>query len=200
MLDQIYHSDDADLCQRILVSIAIVYRPVTLQELTSLIETLDDMTGDLESLQEIVGLCGSFLTVRDGTIYFVHQSAKDFLFTKAFNNIFPSGSEEVHRVFFSRSLQVMCRTFQRDMYNLQALGYPIEQIERPEPDPLAALHYLCIYWVDHLCDWNSISSTVHPVDLQDGGSVDKFLRQKYLYWLEALMQEHGKGSSVNSKT
>jgi hypothetical protein len=34
---------------------AIVYRPITLQELVTLIEMLDDI-GDLESLQEIIGM------------------------------------------------------------------------------------------------------------------------------------------------
>jgi hypothetical protein len=186
MLDQICNSDDANLCKRILAAIAIVYRPVTVQELTSLVELLEDIAEDLESLQEVVGLCGSFLTIREETVYFVHQSAKDFLLTQAFNDIFPSGSEEVHYALFSRSLQVMCSTLQRDMYNLHALGYPIERVEQPDPDPVGASRYSCIYWVDHLCDWNLISSAVHPVDLQDGGSVDKFLTQKYLYWLEAL--------------
>ncbi|OCK75794.1 beta transducin-like protein HET-D2Y [Lepidopterella palustris CBS 459.81] len=33
---------------------------------------LEDMYDDVESLQEIIGLCGSFLTVRKDKIYFVH--------------------------------------------------------------------------------------------------------------------------------
>jgi hypothetical protein len=76
----------------------------------------------------------------------------------------------------------MSRTLRRDIYNLRVLGYPIE----PDSDPLAALRYSCIYWVDHLCNWNSNSCANHRVDLQDGGAVDEFVRKKYLYWLEAL--------------
>jgi len=185
MLDQISDSDDADLCKRILASVATVYRPITLQELGSLIEQLEEV-GDLESLREIISLCGSFLTVRDGTVYFVHQSAKDFLLEKVSENIFPSGRETVHYVLFSRSLQVMSTTLQRDMYRLGALGYPAEQIEPLDPDPLAASRYLYIYWIDHLYDWNPNSSAEDKVDLQDGGAVYSFLRQRYLYWLEAL--------------
>jgi len=186
MVEQIRNSDNADLCKRILASIAIVYQPITLKELTSLIEILEDMSDDLESLREIISLCGSFLTIREGTIYFVHQSAKDYLFAKAFNEIFPSGRGEAHYVIFSRSLQVMSRTLRRDIYSLHALGYPIERVKQPDPDPLAASRYSCIYWVDHLCDWNSNSYANHKVDLQDGGIVDVFVRKKYLYWLEAL--------------
>ncbi len=186
MMEQVCDSDDFDLCKRILASTAIAYRPITLKELTSLAEMPEDMPDDQDSLREIVGLCGSFLTVREGTIYFVHQSAKDYLLTDAFDKIFPSGREEAHHVIFLRSLQVMSRTLRRDIYRLGALGYPIERVEPPRPDPLAALHYSCIFWVDHLDDWNSKSCAKHRADLQDGGVVDVFVREKYLYWLEAL--------------
>jgi hypothetical protein len=186
MLEQIRASDNADLCKQILAAIAIVYRPITLKELTSFINMLEDVSDDLESVGEIISLCGSFLTVREGTIYFVHQSAKDFLFKVVFDEIFPSGEGEAHYVIFLRSLQVMSRTLRRDIYSLCALGYPIERVKQPDPDPLAVSRYSCIYWVDHLYDWNSNTYANHKVDLQDGGMVDVFVRKKYLYWLEAL--------------
>ena len=178
--------DDTDICKRILALIAIVYRPITLKELTSLIEMHEDIADNIERLQEIIGLCGSFLTIRHGSIYFVHQSAKDFLVTDSFNDIFPSGKEKIHYEVFSRSLQVLFKTLRRDLYSLGALGYPAEQVQRPDPDPLAASRYSCIYWIDHLSDWNSSSSADHSEDLQDGGVVDEFMRKIYLYWLEAL--------------
>jgi hypothetical protein len=186
MMQQISKSDDADICKEILALAATVYRPTTLEELVTLAEQLDDVADDRESIREIIGFCGSLLTLRDNTVYFVHQSAKDFLMGKASKDIFPAGIEETHQVIFSRSLQVMSSALQRDMYNLHEPGYPIERVEQPEPDPLGASRYSCIYWIDHLCTWNPISSAVRPVDLQDRGRVDRFLRQKYLYWLEAL--------------
>jgi hypothetical protein len=160
-MEQIRNSDDADLCKRVLALTATAYRPITLRELTSLIDMLEDMSDDLESLREIIGICGSFLIIREGTIYFVHQSAKDYLFTNVFNEIFPSGIGGAHYVIFSRSLQAMSRTLRRDIYSLRALGYPIERVIQPDPDPLAALRYSCIYWVDHLCDWNANSCVNH---------------------------------------
>ena len=125
-------------------------------------------------------MCGSFLTVRDSYVYLIHQSAKDYLSTNASATIFPSGKADVHYGLFSRSLQVMTETLQRDMYNLRDPGLPIDQVTQPEPDPLAPARYSCVFWVDHLCDSD------HGGDLQQGGIVDKFLRSKYLYWLEAL--------------
>jgi hypothetical protein len=145
MLEQIRASDNADLCKRILACIEIVYQPVTLKELACLIDILEDISDDLESVKEIISLCSSFLTVREGIIYFVHQSAKDFLFNEAFNETFPSGEREAHYQIFSRSLQAMSTTLRRDMYSLRALGYPIRKVNQPEPDPLAASRYSCIY-------------------------------------------------------
>ncbi|KAF2688292.1 HET-domain-containing protein [Lentithecium fluviatile CBS 122367] len=181
MMQHISSSDDADLCKRILALVATVYRPVTLDELTYLCEPLEDMADDLASVQQIVGLCGSFLTVRSGTVYFVHQSAKDFLCTKAISDIFPSGIKEVHCAILLRSLQVMSKTLQRNMYGLRTLGYPADQVEEPDPDPLAASRYSCIYWIDHLSDGNHGCSAHDRVPLQDQGPVDNFLRTKYLY-------------------
>jgi hypothetical protein len=186
MTEQICKSDNADLYKQILALTAIVYRPITLKELTCLVEMLEDIADDIESLREIVGLCGSFLTIRGDTVYFVHQSTKDYLFAKAFNEIFPSGIGEAHREIFSRSLQVISRTLRRDMYSLCALGYPIERVKQPDPDPLAASRYSCIYWVDHLCDMDPDSSVNYRVDLQEKDAVNVFIREKYLYWLEAL--------------
>jgi hypothetical protein len=190
MIQQMIRSDDAELCRCILATIAVVYRPITLQELACLVEGLEDIANDLESLMEIISLCGSLLTIRDGTVYFVHQSAKDFLLQKAFNVLFPSGSEEIHFVVFSRSLLVMSKTLHRDMYSLGMPGFPIEQVQQPNPDPLVASRYSCIYWIDHLCDWSSGSSS-HDMSFlrgvfRSGGTVDSFLRGKYVYWLDAL--------------
>ncbi|KAF2033468.1 WD40 repeat-like protein [Setomelanomma holmii] len=186
MIQRINNSDDAELCRRILAIIAVGYRPITLLELTSLVEELDDMADEIDSVQEVVNLCGSLLTIRDGIVYFVHQSAKDFLLKEAFDVIFPAGSKVIHYGVFSRSLRAMSKTLRRDIYELDALGCLIEQIELPKPDPLAALRYSCIYWIDHLCAW-SLDSTLYDASvLGSGGIVDSFLRKNFLYWLEAL--------------
>jgi hypothetical protein len=186
MIDQIWNSEDADLCKRILAIASAVYRPVTLDELVSFVDMPNGVSGDYKALSEIIELCGSFLTLRGYTVSFVHQSAKDFLLSEASNEIFPSGIEDIHHLIFSKSLHVMSRTLRRDIYGLQALGCPIEQVKQPDPDPLAASRYLCIYWVDHLCDWCSNPDADLKVDLQDGGTVDVFIKKTYLYWLEAL--------------
>ncbi|KAH8800784.1 hypothetical protein F5884DRAFT_741347 [Xylogone sp. PMI_703] len=183
MMKKTWESDDADYCKRVLATTALVYRPITLIELTSLIEMLDI---SIDELKEIVLLCGSFLTFREstGTIDFVHKSAKDFLFKEAFDEIFPSGKEVIHHDIFLRSLEVMSKTLRRDIYNLKIPGFSINQVKQPDPNPLAAARYSCLYWVDHLIDCNIKGNTIN--DLKDGGLVHNFLKKNYLYWLEAL--------------
>jgi hypothetical protein len=185
MMQQISQSDDAELCRQLLALIALVYRPITLQELVALAEQLEEIADESE-LREIISLCGSFLTLQGETIYFVHQSAQDFLLTKAVTEVFPSGTEAVHHAIFVRSLQAMSKTLRRDMYGLQEFGCLIEDVEQPDPDPLASSRYSCIYWVDHLCDSDPMPSAVYASCLWDGGVVDVFLEENYLYWLEAL--------------
>ncbi|KAF7903623.1 uncharacterized protein EAF01_006672 [Botrytis porri] len=73
MLDQIMHSEDAELCRSILAVVSTVYRPVTLDELMAFVDMLDRVFSDYEALSEIIGLCGSFLTLRERTIFFVHH-------------------------------------------------------------------------------------------------------------------------------
>jgi hypothetical protein len=184
MMDQISSSADAELCKTILAVVSVVHRPITLVELMSFIDMPRGISDKYEALADIVGHCGSFLTVRECIISFVHQSAKDFLLKKAFEQIFPSGMEETHYTIFSRSLQIMSRTVSRDIYGLGALGFHIDEIRQPSPDPLAAARYSCVYWVEHLRDCDPSKRANN--DLQDGGSVDNFLRQNYLHWIEAL--------------
>jgi hypothetical protein len=185
MMQQISKSDDAELCQQLLALVALVYRPITLWELVALAEKLDDIADESE-LQEIIGLCGSFLTLQGDTIYFVHQSAKDFLLNKAVRKVFPSGTNAVHHAIFARSLQAMSKTLRRDMYSLQELGVLIEEVEQPSLDSLTSSRYSCIYWVDHLCKSDPVCSAIYKQDIQDEGTVHEFLRESYLYWLEAL--------------
>ena len=185
MMQQIGASDDAELCRQVLASIALVYRPITLAELLSLTELLEDVADEAE-VREIIGLCGSFLTLRADTVYFVHQSAKDFLIVEPSGEIFPDGIEAAHRVLFLRSLAVLSRTLHRDMYGLEAPGVFIDDVEAPTPDPLAALRYPCIYWIDHLCDSKTKPLASGVNDVQFITVVAEFIRKKYLYWLEGL--------------
>jgi hypothetical protein len=185
MLEQIHRSKSAHYCVQLLATMVSLYRPVALTELTSLVE-MPNISNDVGRIARIVGLCGSFLTIRDDVIYFVHQSAKEFLLKDATDKIFPHGQGAVHYTILSGSLHALTDTLRRDIYNLREPGYSIEQVRRPHPDPLARLQYACVYWVDHICDWLSIDhpKTQNNIDCWD--NIYAFITKKYLYWLEAL--------------
>ncbi|KAJ5379592.1 Vegetative incompatibility protein HET-E-1 [Penicillium cosmopolitanum] len=169
-----------EYCQLVLSATTLAYRPLQLLELGAVSGLPDVIAGNAKNMEKIVKKSGSFLTVRDKTVYFVHQSAKDYLMEKGGLSIFPSGPAAAHHRMFTQSLCILKSTLRRDMYNMGALGTPINEVKQPEPDPLAAGRYSCVYWVDHLEQAGSYE------ELQDTGTVDTFLRTRCLYWLEAL--------------
>ena len=195
MMQQISGSDSAEICQQVLASTAILRRPVVLSELVALVGSLEDFVDDWESVREVIGLCGSFLTLQEDTVYFVHQSAQDFLFAKASDYVFPDGVAATYQTIFLRSLAVLSRTLHRDMYTMDAPGTSIDDFRVPEHDPLAASRYSCVYWIDHLYDSTPESWAYRVGDLKVTDVINEFLRRKYLYWLEglSLCRSIGKG-------
>lgn len=186
MITQMGCSRNAKLYSHILAIASVVYRPMTLEEFQSFIDLPGRRPKNIDYLAESVQRCGSFLTLREKTVFFVHQSAKDFLFDKAPEMIFSRGIEAEHYTVFSRSLEEMSRTLQRDIYNIQSHGLPISQVKIPDPDPLAAVRYSCVYWIHHLHACLSSQTTNWQHVLHNEGMVEIFLQKKYLYWLEAL--------------
>ncbi|KAL2887360.1 Vegetative incompatibility protein HET-E-1 [Ceratocystis lukuohia] len=178
MLEHISKLQDEKLYKDIIANTLVVYRPITLEELHVLVEPLKDM--DTGEVREIIASCGSFLTLHNNTISFVHQSARDFFLGKASNKILPSGIAHQHQMVFERSLDLLCDTLKRDIYNLQAPGTLVDDISPPNPDPLAAIRYSCIFWVDHFHD-----SSKNAGASANDRILDLFTR-KYLQWLEAL--------------
>ena len=67
----------------------------------------------------------------------------------------------MHYAIFLRSLRVMTNTLRRDIYTLGAPGSSIDDANLPDPDPLAAVRYACVCWVDHLYDSESSDNTKH---------------------------------------
>ncbi|KAF6823846.1 hypothetical protein CMUS01_10516 [Colletotrichum musicola] len=219
MMQQIYDSVISEKCKKFLAITAVVYRPLSLVECGSLYNlSSDTVSDDSESedddfeyasrdesksnlaklIKELVSYCGSFLTIREDIVYFVHQSAKDFLLNKgytAFDQILPSGIAYQHHIIFSRSLDVLSRTLRRDIYELRAPGSFIEDISPPDPDPLDPIKYSCTYWIDHLQQANSADSRARG-DLQDNAYIHTFLKCHYLHWLEAQSLLQGMPQAV----
>ncbi|KAH8587747.1 hypothetical protein B0O99DRAFT_665263 [Bisporella sp. PMI_857] len=145
----------SNVCERIPRVVTIAYNSLTLGEIRS-----------IENICELVSLCGSYLILRKMAIYFVHQSAKDYLDGVA--EFFPGGHVKGHRMIASRSLQAMSTTLRKDIYNLRDPGFSIKEIKSG-------------------CD---------EVGLCDGGEVHVFLQKHFLRWLEVLSLMRSISSAV----
>ena len=115
--------------------IAIVYRPITLEELISVVNMPEALSDKPKLLESIIGLCGSFLTIREGTIYFVHQSAKDYLLINASDKIFPSGKEAAHYIASQD------RSRSRRRYNETSTSYVHQDIQSSRLSRQIRTHY-----------------------------------------------------------
>ncbi|KAK1479578.1 hypothetical protein CCUS01_04707 [Colletotrichum cuscutae] len=166
---------DEDLYKEILSVVSILKRPVTIEELLPFLQS--HFSDDTESLEEVIESCGSFLNMQAEKIYFVHQSAVEFLKSSASKL---STVAERHKPGYLK----------RNIYDLKELSTGVAEIHTPDPDPLCALQYFCTYWVDHLADWvfDERIAMGKPMLQEDRviSEVNGFLRRKFLNWIEAL--------------
>ncbi|TFA99373.1 hypothetical protein CCMA1212_008736 [Trichoderma ghanense] len=116
MMQQIRESEDSVLCENILRLVAVVYRPVTLAELASLLELEEGISG--EDLKE------------------------DFLLK---DKAFISKIRSQHNSLFS-TLDILTGTLRRDVYNLRYRGGLIkEHTPSHDQAVLKHANYSCIY-------------------------------------------------------
>lgn len=182
MMAQIGNSKLAKICMSILRVAATVCRPITLDEIVIYLDLPEEA---VKKLDEIVQFCGSFLVLQGRTILLLHKSAHDFLLGPGSDGLFPDGLETVHHSLFSKSLIAIEHDLRQNIYDLPNPGIPITQMKAPSRDPLLALTYACIHWIDHLTAFNP--TRIIETDLrQEVGVVEIFFKRKYLHWLEAM--------------
>ncbi|KAL8285638.1 hypothetical protein RB597_002619 [Gaeumannomyces tritici] len=168
-----------EICEKLLAVAAVAHRPLSISEYAAI------NAGTINDLQLLFKRCDSLVIIQNSTIYWVHQSAKDYLLRHPLGTL--SRQKQAHRAVYEGSLQAMSR-LKRDIYDLaqrygrRAYGLSADDVRarRPTPDPLEGLDYSCMYWVHHLRD-----SDISEDDLGVDGHVPVFLRDKYVYWLEA---------------
>lgn len=187
MIDEIFFLTDPDPFTDILSTISLAFRPISLEELASLVPILGTTENNADFLAKAIEHCGSFLTVRDRTIYFIHQSAQDFLLFQGSSRLFPSRIDGGHRRIFLRSLECLRNTLRYDMYNLGSPGVTVDKIAPPDPDPLSPILYPCSHWFDHLQFLLNIQSDDLDTLSEDVKELHAFLKTNFLFWLEALI-------------
>ncbi|KAH6949467.1 hypothetical protein DER45DRAFT_580374 [Fusarium avenaceum] len=156
--------------QQIISIMLTVFRPVSLQELGLLISNFQGKVSD-ERMRKVVGSCGSFLSVRNDFVHFVHESAKEFLSNPTYNAHYDAPAQ--HYNILRTSFNIMSKFLKRDMFRSE------NSVERAS----ASLLYPCTKWASHLQKCKD-EALVH--ELGDGSHLDKFLRTNYLDWILAL--------------
>ena len=188
MMDQILYQDDdtVEFCKEILRSAAVAYRPLRLQELVATAKLPSTILDSVQSLSDLVHRCGSFLTIREETIYFIHQSAKDYLVTGNGRKIFCTSIAEEHGKIMHRSLDILSKSLKKDLCGLRDPGTLIRG--KLSKSPLHCIEYACSYWVYHLSDHvaDSRCAEMNRSTFSDRGKVHMFLQMHLLHWLEAL--------------
>ncbi|ATZ48865.1 hypothetical protein BCIN_04g00830 [Botrytis cinerea B05.10] len=171
--------EDPKHCKNILVATHFAYRPLSLAELSELVDrSLEKTQGDVEK-------CGSFLTSAEGTVSLIHQSAKDYL-KKRFETKIGDGADlQGHMDIYERSIIVMSKILKRDIYELRNYGIIPKDSRSPSINPLMSIRYFCIHWIDHLCDANDQSLDFRKRLAEDSIAYE-FITNHFLHWLESL--------------
>jgi len=175
MINQIQRHDmeDIQFCFRVLSAVLLAYRPLHLEELAT-VATIPE-----NDAEELVGLCGSFLSIQDKTVYFVHQSAKDFLHLgEGLKIILPQGIEDGHRQMVERCMDILSRQLKKDICDLKYPGFLNRDLAPKHKSRILYLRYACCYWVRHMqhIRQGSISYT----------HILSFFSKHLLHWIEAL--------------
>lgn len=135
MLGYVSDSQESKTLSSILAAATHVHQPPKIAELSNVIE-LSDV--DRESIHELIQECGSFLTVREDVVEFVHQSAQEYI-----KDHLPQAMEakSVHSELYKSSLRTLSSTLRRNIYEVEDTASDVEDIRLsdPGPDPLASI-------------------------------------------------------------
>lgn len=191
MINRVCDSSISDINRRVLAIATVAHRPLTKEELVPLINTghYNEIIQPSEyDWEDMLGHCGSFLTMRSDTIYFVHQSAKDFLIKEGSQRLFPHGMECVHGEIFEASIAAMRNILRKDIYSLVDPAFSVDNLAQHtlSNDPLIPIKYSCVYWIDHFAQSIFKTRTVSHDSYMSHGLLYAFLKDTFIYWLEAL--------------
>lgn len=184
---------DQEACRVLLSIITTAERPLHLKELRLFISSQwagYKATYDIRDIQDIVKELSSLLYIRDDTVYFIHQSVKDYMVDDATIGTFPLGIEYQHYQMARTSLEAMCQTLKYDICDLRNPGSELNGFPGQIPDQLRSIAYSCVYWVDHLVRGCSSEGPMAEDLSKDDGILHSFLTVKYLCWLESLALLH----------
>lgn len=161
--------DSPRYCREIINTLAAAYRPLRLGELGDFL--LGDTIPTSVDLDTIIKKeCSAFLEIRDGRVFFVHQSAKNFFRKKM--------EDKAQR---HSSMTLCClRVLSQQLGKSAGVGdSKVEEFH----------HYATRYWLKHFC--NLHDEAIVEKDGQTMRKVAEFFEKDFIQWLEALAPSSG---------
>lgn len=168
-------------CQILLSIVTTAERPLHLQELRTFMSfQWDDFKSDftLQDMETIVKDYGSILSTRDSVVYFIHQSARDYIIQENFHDEL----HDQHFKMFQTSLDAMSKGLRYNIYGLEATGTHIMDIQPQDSNPIAPIEYCCIFWSQHLFSSYQTGNEKKTANAM----LYTFLKRSFLCWVESM--------------
>lgn len=183
---------DEHACLATLAVVTVAKRPLSMEELYIFISpTLSQFKGkyNIHSVKGFVEACGSFISNTNDTIYFIHQSVKDYMVQKTNRTVFPSSIADQHFTMFDISISEMNKTLKRNEYPIKESPFRrMYEVIPSDLSPYTSIEYCCAFWVEHLVEGCESQKTRLQECLKKNEELHIFINKKYLYWLEAMIR------------
>lgn len=157
-VEQVIDSEDQELVEgarSILRAMVVAFRPLALNELAVAAHLPKEHRHNLPVLREYVGQCGSMVTIRDDTAYFVHLSAKTYILSMPANSILSTEFSMDHQFLALNCFEYVCERLSDDYTKATYLSGP----EKEETE----VGYPMLFWIDHVR--KSPMEIVNEIDL-----------------------------------
>jgi hypothetical protein len=184
--DEQEKADLYDILRNVLVSIVVIFSPLSVDSLTKLLHVSEgDIDQTLEDLHAILDIPKQ----QSRPIRLHHPSFRDFLLNKdrCGDPQFWVNEKQAHGALADACMRLMSTTLKRDICGLRRSGALTNGLEssRVEQCLSPVVQYACLYWVQHL--------QRSGARLYD--QVHQFLQEHLLHWLEAIscMQKTSEG-------
>ena len=144
---------------------------------------LQDFVKSQKELDNLLQHLHALLVVpKDGPVQPLHLSFRDFLLDpkRCLDNRFWVNERKMHRNLTLACTRLLSSFMRRNICSLPSVGTLISEVDQSDINNALppAVQYACQFWVDHVEKGESAS-----LDLE---IIDKFLRQHFLHWLEAM--------------
>lgn len=180
-------ADYADLCMRILRTTTLAYRPLRLRELGTVVSLPDKLQEDnpsnFDALRGLIERCGSFILVHEDTIYFVHQSAKDYVSARNGSGNLRLDRLQEHTLIAEHCLDTLILDLKDHQFPDPA------SLIRQEPGEdelwlLSRIAYASSYWIHHTLE--SVAQNSFNEDHPNQRKICNLLDSRLIAWVHAL--------------